>query len=248
LSDVIQKRISKIEKRIRRSFGKARHDYRMIADGDRIAVGISGGKDSLTLMYLLSIAQSIAPVDYEVHGIYLDPGFDGGFNQLLQRYCDTNGYPLTIEITDHGIQAHSRQNRKSPCFLCSRLRRKRLFEFADERRCNKLALGHTRDDIIETLFLNMCFSGQISTMRPAQSMFEGRLAIIRPLAYIDEKWIEIFAREQAFPQFENACPSAGHTRRQTIRSILQEIYRIDDNIKGNIFRSLSNVRSEYLLP
>lgn len=230
-----------------RAFGKALHDYRMISDGDRIAIGLSGGKDSLTLLRLLSRCRDRIPIGYQLMAIYLDPGFRGGYRQSLQRYCREMGYPLTVESTDHGIQAHGSKNLKNPCFLCSRLRRKRLFEIADELQCNKLALGHTKDDIIETLFLNMLYSGQISTMLPAQPMFEGRLTVIRPLAYIDETLIRRFAREQQFPQFINPCPSAGNSKRQTVRSLLDQLYAMDSNIKGNIFRSLSNVRTDYLL-
>ncbi len=238
---------SKTAKRINRLFGKALYDYQMIEDGDRIAVGLSGGKDSLTLVQLLTEGRKRAPVDYEIKAIYLDPGFADGYSSALKQYCNEQAYPLTVEITDHGIQGHSPENLKSPCFLCSRLRRKRLFEMADEWHCNKLALGHHKDDIIETLFLNMFFSGQISSMHPAQRMFEGRLTVIRPLAYIEEELIKRFAREQAFPQFVTTCPSAENSKRQTVRSLLNDLYSIDSNIKGNIFRSLRNVRSDYLL-
>lgn len=229
-----------------RAVGKALHDYQMISDGDRIAVGLSGGKDSLSLMRILAERQARIPVHYELYAIYLDPGFDGGFSHSLENYCRENGYSLTLELTDYGVQGHSRQNLKNPCFLCSRLRRKRLFEIAAELGCKKLALGHTRDDIIETLFLNMFYSGQISTMLPAQPMFEGRLTVIRPLAYVEEEMTRAFSREKGFPQFINPCPSAKNSKRQEIRSFLEQLYRSDGNIKGNIFRSLSNVRTEYL--
>ena len=142
---------------------------------------------------------------------------------------------------------HSEQNRENPCFLCSRLRRKRLFEIADELGCNKLALGHTKDDIIETLFLNICYAGEISTMIPSQTFFKGRFTVIRPLAFVDEDLTRRFAREQKFPYFINPCPSAGVSKRHEIKSILNKRYKSNRKIKGNIFRAMSNVKNEYLL-
>jgi tRNA 2-thiocytidine biosynthesis protein TtcA len=154
---------------------------------------------------------------------------------------------LRVEHTDYGILGHSEINSENPCFLCSRLRRKRLFEIADELGCNKLALGHNKDDIIETLFLNICYAGEISTMVPFQTIFKGRFTIIRPLAYADADLIRAFADEQGFPEFVNPCPSANHSKRQEIKTILNQLYRSNRKIKGNIFRSMSRVKLDYLL-
>ncbi|MCK4469497.1 MAG: tRNA 2-thiocytidine(32) synthetase TtcA, partial [Desulfobacterales bacterium] len=180
----------------------------MISDGDRILVGLSGGKDSLALLTILKERQHRIPIKYELFAVCVDPGFEGGFSESLADYCDGNGFKLIVEYTDYGILAHSSTNRENPCFLCSRLRRKRLFEIADELGCNKLALGHNKDNIIETLFLNMCYSGEISTMVPSQSFFQGRFTVIRPLAFADEDIISRFAAEKGFPAFVNPCPSA----------------------------------------
>ena len=130
-------------------WGRALHRYDMISDGDRILVGLSGGKDSLTLMWILSERLSRIPINYELFAVYIDPGFKDGFSESLSEYCRKTGFKLKVEYTDYGILSHSSQNRENPCFLCSRLRRKRLFEIADEIGCNKLALGHNKDDIIE---------------------------------------------------------------------------------------------------
>lgn len=219
----------------------------MISDGDRIVVGLSGGRDSLTMIWILKERLARIPVNYNLFAVYIDPGFKGGFGRSLEKYCDEAGYNLRVEYTDYGIVGHSDKNRENPCFLCSRLRRKRLFEIADELGCNKLALGHTKDDIIETLFLNICYAGEISTMVPSQTFFKERFTVIRPLAFVDEDLIRRFAKEQNFPDFINQCPSAGVSKRHEIKTLLNKLYRSNKKIKGNIFRAMSNVKNEYLL-
>lgn len=238
---------SPIYKKINRYLGRALHRYNMICDGDRILVGLSGGKDSLALMWFLSERLQRVRVAYELDAVYLDPGFDGGFSERLECYCRKAGYRLRIEHTDFGVKAHSDENRENPCFLCAWKRRKRLFEIADELGCRKLALGHNKDDIIETLFMNMCYAGEISTMVPSQPLFEGRFTVIRPLAYVEEDAIRQFAAEQDFPEFINTCPSAAVSKRHTVKELLARLYSTNDKIKGNIFRSLSRVRPDYLL-
>ena len=234
-------------KKINRYLGKALHRYNMICDGDRILVGLSGGKDSLTLMWFLNERLPRVRVTYDLTAVYLDPGFEGGFAGRLERYCREAGYRLRIEHTDFGVKAHSDENRENPCFLCAWKRRKRLFDIAEELGCRKLALGHNKDDIIETLFMNMCYAGEISTMVPFQPLFENRFTVIRPLAYVDEDLIRQFAAEQDFPAFINACPSAAVSKRRAVKELLFRLYRSNDKIKGNIFRSLSRVRPDYLL-
>jgi tRNA 2-thiocytidine biosynthesis protein TtcA len=234
-------------KALNSNFGKAIHKYDMISHGDRIVVGLSGGKDSFTLMWMLRERLSRIPIHYELFGVYIDPGFENGFQDTLRQYCREQGYPLRMEKTDFGIAAHSPVNRENPCFLCSRLRRRRLFEIAKELGCNKLALGHNRDDIIETLFLNICYAGEISTMLPAQPFFGGKYTIIRPLAFVEEDHIRKFARAKGFPTCDNPCPSAKSSKRREIKELLQKLYRSNRKIKGNIFRALSNPRLEYLL-
>jgi tRNA 2-thiocytidine biosynthesis protein TtcA len=234
-------------KSLNRAVGKAIHDYDMIQDGERILVGLSGGADSLTLAWLLAERRRRVRVRYELEAVYVDPGFEGGAGGALRPFCDRLEIPLRIEFTDFGLRGHSPANRENPCFLCARLRRQRMFEIAAERRCTKLALGHNKDDLIETLFLNMCFSGEISTMRPAQVLFEGRFTVIRPLAYAEAALIRRFAGEYRLPVVENTCPSATSSRRSEIKSLLQDLYRRNRKIKGNLFRSMRRVKPEYLL-
>ena len=219
----------------------------MIADGEKLAVGLSGGKDSLALSWILKNRIKHIPVDYELTAIYIDPGFKNGFSGELAGHCEKIGIELIVEHTDNGLVAHSTENRENPCFLCSRLRRKRLFEIAEGIGAKKIALGHHKDDIIETLFLNMFYAGEISTMSPRQELFKGAMTIIRPLAFLDEDIIRKFSELMAFPVFVNPCPSAKRSKRQAIKKMLTEFYRTNRKIRGNIFRALHHVKLDYLL-
>jgi len=227
--------------------GKALHSYEMIADGDRIVVGVSGGADSLTLMWMLTERLKRVPINYDLFAVYIDPGYEGSFGESLEWYGQKAGFCIRVETTDDGLVAHSPENRENPCFLCSRLRRKRLFEIAAELGCNKLALGHNKDDIIETLFMNICYAGEISTMMPSQTFFQDKFTVIRPLAFTDEQLIRKFARDQKFPEFINACPSANKSKRAEMKAVLQQLYRANKKVKGNIFRAMSHVKTDYLL-
>ena len=127
------------------------------------------------------------------------------------------------------------------------MRRKRFFEIADELGCHKLALGHNKDDIIETLFLNMCYAGEISAMVPSQSFFQGKFTVIRPLAFADENIISRFAGEKKFPAFVNPCPSIKASKRHVIKNLLSQLYSSNKKTKGSIFRAMSHVNTDYLL-
>lgn len=239
-------RQTKLTKKIAHLAGDAIARYGMIKDGDRIIAAVSGGKDSMSMLYFLKFFQSVAPVRFEFFPVYIDPGFEPSFREDLKSFLATKGLDLYCEKTDYGIVAHSPENSENPCFLCSRLRRKRLFELADEWDCYKLALGHTRDDIIETFFINICYTGEISTMVPAQPMFRNQFTIIRPLAFVDETMTENFRSEAGMPEFINPCPSDGFTKREELKSFLKTMYSLDPRIKSNVFRSLSRIKSEYM--
>jgi len=219
----------------------------MISDGDRIVVGLSGGKDSLTLLWILTERLSRIPIHYDLFPVYIDPGFETNFSKPLKTYCDNAGHQLRVEHTDYGILAHGPKNRENPCFLCSRLRKKRFFEIAKELGCNKVALGHNKDDIIETLFLNICYAGKISTMIPCQDFFQKQFTVIRPLAFVDEDVIRRFANEKRFPICVNPCPTSKVSKRREIKSLLKQLFRSNRKIKGNIFNAMSHVKPDYLL-
>ncbi len=171
----------------------------MIEEGDRLLIGVSGGADSFALLDLLDSPMIFTP-KFSLLAVNIDMGFDisySGYN-TLEKYFQENNYRYVMEKTDIGLLAHCDYNRKNPCFLCSRLRRKRIFEIAAAEGCNKIAFAHHRDDIIETLLINMFYGREISTMMPNQKIFGGKLHIIRPLAYLREELIKKYQREMSF--------------------------------------------------
>ncbi len=235
------------EKEIRSLMGKAIHRFGLIEDGDRILVGVSGGKDSLTLLHLLNERRKRVPIRYELIPVHIDLGFNSGRTEILKDFFESRGLSYHIEFTDIGKRANSSENRESPCFLCSWERRKRLFYLAQHFKCNKIALGHHQDDIIETFLLNIFYSAEISTMLPLQTLFKGKMTLIRPLALIEEKKIERFAREMRLPFGPGGCPASGKTKRKEIKELIKALEKKNRKIRGNIFRSLSNIKIEYLL-
>ena len=228
--------------------GRAVCDWTMINPNDRILVGVSGGKDSLILLHLLSSLKEKSPVAFDLIPIHVDPGFEDSLSTGLKAYVESQYHQtLQVEKTDFGIVAHSEVNRENPCFLCSRLRRKRMFELAKQWDCKKIALGHHKDDLIETLLINMFYAGKIGTMKPRQNFFNGELDIIRPLSYVEGDQIERLATVLGIPIFDNPCPSDGQTKRAEVRQMLEQLYKQNRHIKGNIFRAMGNIAWDYLL-
>ena len=234
-------------KKLNRSVGRAIGAYQMIADGDRIAVGISGGKDSLALLSILHRRLATIPVRYDLYPVYIDPGFEPSPAPVIEDFCSQLGLRLHVVSTRNGIVAHSAENRENPCFLCARLRRKTLFEKTVALGCNKLALGHHKDDLIETFFINVLYSGQVCTILPVQSFFGGAFTMIRPLAYSDEADIRSYADKAGLPVVVNPCPSASSSRRSEIKALLNEFYRSNRKVRGNLFRALHHVNTDFML-
>lgn len=237
-----------ILKEVNRKVGRAIHGYGLLSHGDRILVAVSGGADSLLALWFLTQWLHKAPIHYELVPVHLDMGFGGGNALIIQEHLAGYALDLHIEYTDFGPRSHSPFNRgKSPCFLCAMWRRKRLFELCKALGCNKIALGHNLDDLIETFFINMCYSGELSTMVPRQEMFNGKITLIRPLALVEKARIERLAGKLGLPVVSNPCPSAGNSTRADIKRLLEDIYRMNPKAKGNITRALSHARLEYLL-
>lgn len=227
---------------------KAALDFGMIEKGDRILVGVSGGADSLVLLDLLNTPMLHIPSDCYIVAAHVDLGFEPDYQgyDILGKYLREGGYNYRMEKTDIGPFAHGEDNRKNPCFLCSRLRRKRLFEIAGEYGCNKVALAHHKDDIIETLMINILYGREISTMLPRQDIFQGRMSIIRPLAYIREELVKKYARERAFPVIQTNCPTSRTSRRALVKKLLREFEKDNKNIRENIFKAMKHVKPDYL--
>ena len=224
--------------------GKAIWDYRMLADGDKIVVGVSGGKDSLALLYLLNYRRNFVPVKYEVLAVHIDSGYPRSFSRGLIKYFKEIGVPYRIKKID----ILKRTKRKDiNCFWCSWNRRKALFEAANRLGYNKIALAHHKDDIVETTLLNLFFQGEISTMSPKQELFKGKITIIRPLAYIEENEVARFARKLKLPVQECACPQSVVSNRAKVAGIIKSLEKVCPEVKTNIFRSLKRIKKEYLL-
>jgi tRNA 2-thiocytidine biosynthesis protein TtcA len=246
--DVKKEKNTKLFLHLKKWLEKAVLDFKMIEEGDRLLIGVSGGADSFVLLDLLDSPMIFVP-GFSFIAVNVDMGFDPdyiAYNQL-EKYLQENNYPHVLEKTDIGLLAHSEYNKKNPCFLCSRLRRKRIFELAEKEGCNKIAFAHHQDDIIETLLINMFYGREISTMMPAQRIFGGKLHIIRPLAYLREELIKKYSRERHFPAVKNACPSSENSRRIYIKKLLNELERENKDIRHNIFTAMSHVKPDYLL-
>ena len=235
-----------VAKELKRLVGKAIHGHRMIRHGDRVLVAVSGGKDSLALLWLLRERLKRIPIDYTVTAIHVDPGFGAGSGAQLSSFFREHGFDHRVVESDIGPRAHGPENRENPCFLCSRLRRKLVFQAADELGCNRIAFGHHKDDLIETFFLNVFYGASISTMLPVQRFFEGKLTVIRPLFLVEEKLLSRYSRDMNWPAIRLNCPTADVSKRQEIKTMLDRFYRSNRKIKGNIFHALQNVKPEYL--
>jgi tRNA 2-thiocytidine biosynthesis protein TtcA len=224
--------------------GKAIWDYRMIQDGDRILLAVSGGKDSLSLLRILEERRKFVPIKYEIIACHVDMGFEWVKRDALVEHFEREGVKYVVtQPTD----ALNKEGETFGCFWCSWSRRKRFFAMAKELGCSKIALGHHMDDINETLLLNLLFNGEICTMRPYQEMFGGKLALIRPLAYVEETELVRLAERLELPVIKSRCPYQETSKRRLVKGMLKEAEQHNRNVKKNIFRSLQRVRPEYLL-
>jgi tRNA 2-thiocytidine biosynthesis protein TtcA len=226
---------------------KAILDYGMIEAGDRVLIGVSGGGDSMALLHLLASPMIFVP-SFTVKVVHIDMGFDAGYEgyRTLEHCLKECGHDTVMEKTNIGPLSHSDYNKKNPCFLCSRLRRKRIFEIAADKGCNKIAFAHHQDDIVETLLINMFYGREISTMVPNQRIFAGELHIIRPLAYLREALIKKYAAESRLLSIENRCPTSKTSRRIYVKNLLNELEKENKDIRHNIFRSMHHVKPDYL--
>jgi len=236
-------KLNRCRKNLRRDVGKAIADYNMIEDGDLVMVCLSGGKDSYTLLDILLTLQKHAPIDFTIHAVNLDQKQPGFPQQVLPNYLESMGVEYKIiEQDTYSIVTEKIAIGKTYCGLCSRLRRGILYNYADSIGANKIALGHHRDDIIETLFLNMFYGGKLKAMPPKLLSDDKRNVLIRPLAYCKEKEIARYAQLSDFPIIPcNLCGSQDNLQRQAIKSMLQAWDKSHPGRVESIFRSIANV-------
>jgi tRNA 2-thiocytidine biosynthesis protein TtcA len=241
-------RFKKLSAQLRGEVGKAIVDYRMIEHGDRIMVCLSGGKDSYTLLDMLISLKRRAPVSFSVVAVNLDQKQPGFPQDVLPAYLERIGVEFRIVEEDtYSVVMRVIGAGKTMCGLCSRLRRGILYRVADEVGATKIALGHHRDDIVETLFLNMFHGGRLKAMPPKLLSDDGRHVIIRPLAYCAEKDIARYARGRDFPIIPcNLCGSQDNLQRMKIKSMLAAWEREDPGRTDRLFRALRNVSPSHL--
>ena len=237
-----------VEQRLNRALGRAITDFDMLADGDRVMVCVSGGKDSYTMLHLLRDLSRRAPVRFEIEVVNVDQGHPGYPADRLRKYMREEGYSFTmIEEDTYSIVTEKIPAGKTYCSLCSRLRRGILYGAAKRLGCTKIALGHHRDDILQTLLLNMFFAGQLAAMPPKLVSNEGQI-VIRPLAYCAEEDITSFAAEQGFPILPcDLCGSQDDLQRKIVGSLLDDLEAKHPGMKTVMLAALRNVRPSHLL-
>lgn len=238
-----------LEKKLARSMGRALADFDMIADGDRVLVAVSGGKDSYTMLHLLREAEKKAPVRFELKVVNIDQGHPGYPAERLRGYMAREGYDFTmIDEDTYSIVKEKIPEGKTYCSLCSRLRRGILYRVADELGCTKIALGHHRDDLLNTFFLNLYFAGKLAAMPPRLVSDDGRHVVIRPLAYCAEEDIRAFSEEMAFPILPcDLCGSQDNLQRKQVGKMIDDLERDRPGTKSILFAALSNVVPSHLL-
>jgi tRNA 2-thiocytidine biosynthesis protein TtcA len=232
---------------INRKIGQALHDYAMIEDGDRLLIAVSGGIDSLVLAVVLSLWRQKAPVSFTLSAITIDHGY-------CRRHPEAAAPGLAIgeQLRPWGLVLRQETARREAgeaesCFHCARDRRSQLFSIARDDGYTAIVFGHHRDDLIDTFFLNLLYGGNISTMKPKQILFDGRLKLLRPLAYLSKDEVMALGQGWGLRAQANYCPHAEGSRRQTIRDIIAAIERFQPDARRAAFVALKNVRTEYLL-
>ncbi|WCN11412.1 tRNA 2-thiocytidine(32) synthetase TtcA [Marinomonas mediterranea] len=240
--------LNKLQKRLRRLTGQAISDFNMIEDGDKVMVCLSGGKDSYTMLEILLNLQASAPIEFEIVAVNLDQKQPGFPEHILPKYLEDIGVNFHIlERDTYSIVKEVVPEGKTTCGLCSRLRRGSLYGFAEEIGATKIALGHHRDDILETLFLNMFFGGKLKSMPPKLLSDDGKHVVIRPLAYCKEEDIEKFANYKSFPIIPcNLCGSQENLQRQVVKEMLQNWEKQYPGRTDTMFTAIKNVVPSHL--
>jgi len=238
-----------IEKKLLRKLGQADKRFGLIEDGDRIMVAVSGGKDSWGLLKLLRVFQKRSPLRFDIVAVTLDqgqPGFDG---RALESYYQTHQFEYRVEYRDtFSVVLDKTPEGKAYCALCSRMRRGILYRIAEELGASKIALGHHRDDFIETLLLNQFYAGRIRAMAPKLIEADGGATVIRPLVFAAEADLVTYAAEEAFPIIPcNLCGSQEQLKRKEVKRLLSVLEQENPRIRGNLLAALGNVEFGHLL-
>ncbi|QCT71225.1 tRNA lysidine(34) synthetase [Eubacterium maltosivorans] len=225
---------------------RAVEKYEMIRPGDRIAVGLSGGKDSTALLVAMKRFQYFSPVPFELEGITLDMGFGGMDFEPLVQLCAELDIPYTIKKTQIGPIVFEARQEKKPCALCARMKRGALHDLSIERGCRKIALGHHADDAIETFFLSLFYEGRVNTFSPVTYLDRKDITLIRPLIFVKEKDIVYNPEVKALPVIKSTCPADGHTKREDMKDMMKELRKTIPELDDRILKAIQNKEQFHL--
>src|SRR6266498_1571973 len=241
--------VARLEKRIIRAAAQAIRDFALVEDGDRILVAVSGGKDSWTLLHVLMRLRERAPIAFDLVAVNLDQGQPGYPAEVVERHLQSLGIPYRMIARDtYSVVRRLVPEGKTTCAVCSRLRRGVLYGAAIEMRCTKIALGHHRDDLIETLLLSALYSGALKSMPPKLLARDGKNVVVRPLCYAAEEDISAFAAAMRFPIVPcDLCGSQPNLRRRRVKALLAELSAEHPAVKGNLLHALAHVVPSHLL-
>ncbi len=241
---------NKLFRKLRHGVGKAIADFGLIEDGDRIAVAVSGGKDSYAMLLLLEDLRRRAPVSFELVAVNIDSGYPGYRTDVIEGFFQKHGFSYRMVPSEHyAIIKEKRRPGSSYCSICSRLKRGALYETAQALGCNKLALGHHQDDFIETLLLNQFFVGSLKSMSASMLADNGIITVIRPLVYLAEEDIIAFSRQAELPVVCCCCPVCGtaDVQRKRMKQLLNALQTDIPHVKSSLLKALSNVHPRHLL-
>ncbi len=237
-------------RKIKKATGKAIGEFNLIEEGDRIAIGVSGGKDSYTLLHILESLRRRSPVKYEIVAVNVDAGYPGYRTSVIEEHLKEYGFSHRMETTNcYDIIEEKRTPGTSYCSFCARLRRGVLYSLAEELGCNKIALGHHLDDFIETLLLNQFYSGTLKAMTPKLLADNGKHTVIRPMVYVEEQDIIKFTRHNGFPVICCACPVCGvvDQKRKRMKRLVREMTEEIPHLRRSMIGALGNVQPRHLL-
>jgi tRNA 2-thiocytidine biosynthesis protein TtcA len=240
----------KLQRELIARVDKAIWEYRMISPGDRLLFAVSGGADSMLLAHLLPSRLSFLSKDIRTCAVYIDLGFSDAADErclVMETFFRERQMEHRIIRTTIGPLAHSEANLENPCFLCSRIRRKHIFATAEAMGCNKIVFGHHKDDLVETLLINMVFGREISTSPPVLKIKRGKFHILRPLVFAEETAIKELSHQLKLPAFSQQCPSDGHSKRQYMKELVSRLNKDFPGARENLFWSMKKIKKGYLL-
>jgi tRNA(Ile)-lysidine synthetase-like protein len=245
---IMDKKNQKAAEKIQKKAGKAIHEYKMIKQNDHVLVALSGGVDSLVLLDILSKRKEIIPINFQLSAIHVTHEINSQKISTnvpkIKEFCRARNIPL--HIFDLKLELDDKAMKKGVCFLCSWNRRKMIFEKARELGCNKIAFGHHMDDALETLLMNMCFHGEISSIPPIIQMFRGIFTIIRPMTLLTAKEITKYSQISSIQNAEGNCPYEEKNQREEFRPIVEKMSQMHKLGKVNLYNSMSNILNDYL--